>query len=342
MRNSAAVRRNWLGATLALAAALVSISCGGAAVATNHSTTGTQTAATLTLNSSSVDFGNVSVGSTKTNSITVTNSSASGGPDVTFSQVTASGGGFSATTATLPIVLSPGQSSTITISFAPKSAGAATGSLSITEEGAPDPSMVSLTGTGVGAGQLGVSPAKLNFGNVTVGSSQSKTGSLTAGSSSIKIASAAWTGQGYSVSGISFPVTVAAGQSISFTVTFTPQAAGSSPGSISFVSNASNSPSNETFSGTGTQSSGQNPPPTGTHSVALTWDASTSQVSGYNVYRASGGGFARLNSALQTTTAYTDSTVQSGATYSYVTTAVDSSGEESSYSNQVSATIPNP
>ena len=55
------------------------------------------------------------------------------------------------------------------------------------------------------------------------------------------------------MSGITFPVTVAAGQSVSFNVTFTPQAAGSSSGNISFVSNAANSPTTATFSGTGVQ-----------------------------------------------------------------------------------------
>jgi hypothetical protein len=34
--------------------------------------------------------------------------------------------------------------------------------------------------------------------------------------------------------------------------------------------------------------------------------------------------------------------VQSGTTYFYVTTAVDSSGAESSYSNQVQAVVPFP
>jgi fibronectin type 3 domain-containing protein len=37
---------------------------------------------------------------------------------------------------------------------------------------------------------------------------------------------------------------------------------------------------------------------------------------------------------------YTDSTVQSGAQYYYVATAVDSSGNESVNSNEVSALIP--
>jgi fibronectin type 3 domain-containing protein len=38
--------------------------------------------------------------------------------------------------------------------------------------------------------------------------------------------------------------------------------------------------------------------------------------------------------------AYTDNTVQSGQTYYYWVTAVDSSGNESSFSSDTSATIP--
>jgi hypothetical protein len=318
---------------------MLSISCGSKPLLPGHTTSG-NTAASLTLNTSTVDFGNVSVGGSKTSSLTLTNASASGGASVTFSQVTTSGTGFKATTAALPIVLAPGESSSITIAFTPKSAGAVSGSLSITEDGAPDPSSVSLTGTGVGAGQLGVSPAALSFGNVAVGSSQNKTGTLTAGSASIKVSSAGWSGTGYSVSGVTFPVTLAAGQSIPFTVTFAPQTVGSAPGSISFVSNASNSPTSETFSGAGTQTQTQTTPPAGAHSVDLAWDASNSQVVGYYVYRGSSGNYSRLNSSPQASTSYTDSTVQAGSTYFYVTTAVNANGEESAYSNQATATIP--
>jgi len=79
-----------------------------------------------------------------------------------------------------------------------------------------------------------------------------------------------------------------------------------------------------------------------THSVALSWNASTSVVTGYNVYRStvSGTGFTRVNSALVAVLVYTDTAVQNGTTYYYVTTAVDSTGMESAYSNQVSAVIP--
>ena len=78
------------------------------------------------------------------------------------------------------------------------------------------------------------------------------------------------------------------------------------------------------------------------HSVALSWTASTSTVSGYNVYRTtiSGAQYTLVNSSLITALAYTDTSVQSGTTYYYVTTAVDASGTESVFSNQVSAPIP--
>ncbi len=77
--------------------------------------------------------------------------------------------------------------------------------------------------------------------------------------------------------------------------------------------------------------------------VALSWTASTSPgIAGYNAYRStsSGGPYTNLNSSLISTTSYTDQTVQSGYTYYYVTTAVDSLGLESVYSNQAAATVP--
>jgi fibronectin type 3 domain-containing protein len=65
---------------------------------------------------------------------------------------------------------------------------------------------------------------------------------------------------------------------------------------------------------------------------------------GYNVYRGatSGGPYGKMNTALDPTTAFDDSSVTGGQTYYYVTTAVDGTGMESTYSNQVTAAIPAP
>jgi hypothetical protein len=81
------------------------------------------------------------------------------------------------------------------------------------------------------------------------------------------------------------------------------------------------------------------------HSVVLSWNASTSSnLKGYAVYRAetAGGAFTKLTASPVAATVYTDSTVASGRTYYYVTTAVDGNNVESGYSNQAVAVVPSP
>ena len=184
---------------------------------------------------------------------------------------------------------------------------------------------------------LNVSPTSLSFGNVVVGSSSSKTVTLSnSGNSSVTVSSGSTSGPGFSITGLTFPFTVAAGRSATATIQFAPQASGSVSGSASFASNATDSPTVISLSGSGVTAT--------QHSVNLTWTASTSTISGYNIYRGtqSGGPYVKINSTLESSTAYTDSTVQSGTTYYYVVTAVDSSGSESNYSNQATAVIPMP
>jgi fibronectin type 3 domain-containing protein len=83
-------------------------------------------------------------------------------------------------------------------------------------------------------------------------------------------------------------------------------------------------------------------PPVTTHSVSLTWAASTSTVAGYNVYRSlvSGSGYSKLNTALLIGLGYVDAAVTAKTTYFYVATAVDASGHESVHSNEASAVLP--
>jgi Abnormal spindle-like microcephaly-assoc'd, ASPM-SPD-2-Hydin len=185
------------------------------------------------------------------------------------------------------------------------------------------------------SGQLSVTPGTVAFGSVAVGNSSSKKGSLTAAGAAVTVSTVDASGEGYSLSGITFPVTVPAGQSVPFTVIFAPQTAGSAPGSLSFVSDASDTASAK-LTGTGTA-------PASSHTVSLSWSAGPSSVVGYNVYRgsASGGPYSRkLTSTPVSDTSFVDATVQSSATYYYVATAVDSDSVESSYSDQAQAVIP--
>jgi hypothetical protein len=173
----------------------------------------------------------------------------------------------------------------------------------------------------------------MNFSGATVGGNQNQTGTLTAGSSSITVSSASWNGTGFSLSGISFPVTIPAGQAVPFTVTFAPQTTGAVNGTVSFLSNASNSPTNETLGGTGVQST--------SHSLGLIWNPDASTVQGYYVYHGAktGGPYAKI-STLQSGTSYVDASVLSGQTYHYVVTALGTNSQESAYSNEVVAVIP--
>ena len=80
------------------------------------------------------------------------------------------------------------------------------------------------------------------------------------------------------------------------------------------------------------------------HSVSLQWDTSpTTAVSYYKVYRGilSGGPYGQLATNIKATN-YTDSAVQSGTIYYYVTTAVDADGTESIFSNEFQSAIPSP
>jgi len=77
-------------------------------------------------------------------------------------------------------------------------------------------------------------------------------------------------------------------------------------------------------------------------SVVLSWIPSISlNIRGYNIYRAtvSEGPYTKLNTSLVALPTYIDSNVASGRTYYYVATAVDSNGNESSYSNQATAIV---
>jgi hypothetical protein len=171
---------------------------------------------------------------------------------------------------------------------------------------------------------------------VTVGTSKNQSGSLTASGGGLTISSVTSNNGEFTVSGFSLPLTLSAGQTVPFTLTFRPQDSGASSGTLTFTSNATNSPVSEAVSGMGTAPV--------QHNVALSWNASTSSVVGYNVYRGtqSGGPYVALNNAPGPSTSYSDNSVQAGQTYYYVVTAIDGSGNESIYSNQVTAVIPTP
>jgi hypothetical protein len=168
---------------------------------------------------------------------------------------------------------------------------------------------------------------------VVVGTSGTASGTLTATGANVTVTGASSSNSRFVISGLSLPGTVAAGTSAPFTVTYSPLVAGADSATLTFTSNAQTTTTTGTSTGTGT--------PAPVHTVALSWNASTSpNITGYNIYRSvyvnSCGAYSKINGATLAVTAYTDSAVVDGTNYCYAATAVDSSNAESSYSNIVS------
>lgn len=102
---------------------------------------------TLTINSSSVAFGNVAVGTPSTQSVTLT---SSGTAAVIVSSATLSGTEFTVSGATFPLTLNPSQTATLSLQFEPTATGAATANLTITSNASSNgTAVVALSGTGV-------------------------------------------------------------------------------------------------------------------------------------------------------------------------------------------------
>jgi hypothetical protein len=196
------------------------------------------TPAVLTAVPTSLTYTNIAVGQTSNQTQKVTNT---GGTSATISAVAASGTGYSISGITPPVTLTPGQSTSFTVTFAPTSAGTSTGTVTVTSN-ASNPSLgIPLSGTAVTPATLTASPTSLTYTNITTGQRSNQTQKVTnTGGTSATISAAAAAGTGFSISGITPPVTLTPGQSTTFTVTFAPTSAGTFSGTVTVTSNASN------------------------------------------------------------------------------------------------------
>jgi ASPM-SPD-2-Hydin domain-containing protein len=279
----------------------------------------------VTASPASVSFGDVPVGAHSTQTVVLTNTRTS---SVTLTNVQTTSDQFSLVGAKFPLTLAGGQSVKLSATFTPQVVGLTGGSALVS-----GPTMtIPLEGTGLGLSmpQLAITPATLGFGNVAVGTTEKLTLGLKASGGSVTISSVSSSNSQFAVPGGVFPLTVPVGLELTLDVTFTPKSNGESSAALSFDSNAASSRF-EALSGTGISPQ-----------VSLSWTASTSQVKGYNVYRklSASSSYTKINSSLDPDTNYTDTAVARGATYYYATTAVNSSGTESAYSNPVAITIP--
>ncbi|MGC2608907.1 MAG: choice-of-anchor D domain-containing protein [Candidatus Sulfotelmatobacter sp.] len=283
------------------------------------------TSKALTVNPQNLSFGNVGLGGSSTLPAVLTNT---GRTKVVLAGLQTAGAGFSVSGASFPLTLPAGKELRLNVTFKPQTVGPVGGTSFVS---GPDLN-IAFTGNGVSQPELAVIPATLNFGDVAVGTTEKRTVELNATGGSVTVSSVSSSSSQFAVLNAPLPLTVPAGTSVSLSVAFTPQASGNPAATLSFASDAADSPTHSALTGTGTLAF-----------VSLSWIASTSpQITGYNIYRKSSstGSYTRINSKLDPDTNYTDATVIHGTTYYYATTAVNSNGKESSYSNGVEVVVP--
>lgn len=293
---------------------------------------GTGTQPQISVIPPTVNFGNLAVGLTNSQTIAVSNP---GNANLSVMQSAGPGTGFSISGLTLPLTVAPGASATFTLSFHPASSGSLASNAVLVSNAPGSPTTIPVNGTGMASvNQLSAGAPSLNFGTELLGTTSTQNMTLTnTGTVNVTISQISASPASFTATAPALPITLSSGQSSTFGLSFTPAVVGSVTGSASVISTAANSPLSLPLSGAGSQ---------GSHSVALDWTASPSAVVGYFVYsgKVASGPFTRLTPTPVSITSYTDDSVQSGQTYYYVATAVDSTGMESAYSNEVSATIP--
>jgi hypothetical protein len=305
----------------------------GTLTLTSNSSTGSSTAISLSGTGVPVLTGlscaNGSMTAAGTDSCTVTLNAA------------AASGGFAVSLASNDSAVSVPASVTV-------AAGATSASFSATVSTVSSAQTATLTATagstsktfaiqlGTGTPALSINATSIPFGNVDLDWPSTQSLTLTStGTASVTVSAATVSGTGFSISGVTFPLTLSPNQTATLNVQFDPTAVGAVSGSLTITSNSSTNPT-VTVSLTGTGVAYQ---------VNLTWSAPTGgsdPVVGYNVYRAPAGStsYQQVNTSPVTQTAYTDTTVQCQKDYDYMVESIDSNGIESVPSNMAAMNIP--
>jgi hypothetical protein len=180
---------------------------------------------TETLVTSTYQFGQVALNTTSAQQFRIYNT----GISTVSVNVTLGGAGFAFTAPPLPVSIpgnsTVGQTLNITVSFTPTSTANYSANLQISSLS------VILLGSGIAAPTLsataGCSSGTFNFGTVQVGGSSACAFALSnSNPQAVTVASVVVNGLGFSGPvGVIAPLTLQAGQSVSFSVTFSPQAA---------------------------------------------------------------------------------------------------------------------
>ncbi len=203
-------------------------------------------------------FASQAAGTTSTAQlVTVSNP---GSATVHISQISIGGanpGQFTSSTGCGGAALATNQSCTVSVSFAPTSAGSFAETISVVDDATGSPQTVSVTGTGTAAaaGALTITPTTLAFGSQLVGtqSGQQLITLKNTGTAPVNISSIASTGDygQFSIGQTCVGTPLAVGSSCTLNGVFTPSQVGSFTVSTTVASDTSTSPQTVTLTGTG-------------------------------------------------------------------------------------------
>jgi Chitobiase/beta-hexosaminidase C-terminal domain/Legume lectin domain/Abnormal spindle-like microcephaly-assoc'd, ASPM-SPD-2-Hydin len=320
----------------------------------------------ITVSPGNLDFQSVVVGKTETLPVQIKNN---GSVALHLYRVSSSKNAFDVSGPSLPLSLAPSATVEFKITFRPETAEKTSALLEIVTS---SQAMISYTLTGSGTAPLAslqLSSSTMNFGSLNLNSRRTKKITLrNTGNTPITISGVTVTGAGFAFSKLSPGLSLAPKQETPLEVSFQPVSGGVATGKISILSNDLDSEAALALSGNGVMhlaagsarstriaevaaatSTPSSVHPSDVTSVTtsppaayLTWNASPSSVVGYLVYRGttSGGPYTIETANPVSVLDFTDSSVVAGATYYYVVTAVGENGQQSSYSNQGTVTIP--
>ncbi len=194
---------------------------------------GTGTGPVATVDKTSLAYGSVNLNTSSPAQVVKLTSAGDAG--LAISSISTSGDYTQ--TNDCPATLAITTTCSITVTFTPAASGARNGSLTIVDNAANSPQLVTLSGSGFGP-SVGFNPSSLSFGGQAVGATSSaQTITITNnGTSNLAITNIAATGDFAQTNNC--PATVAPSASCTASVTFTPTAIGSRGGLLTVTSNS--------------------------------------------------------------------------------------------------------
>lgn len=215
-----------------------------------------------------VSFPATAVGSTATATATVTAAT-----QVTVTGATASSAGdanpftvgqpnVNDAPASFPVTLNPGDTLSVTVTFAPATPGGATGAVAFSTQTPNFPAVnIPLTGTGTQTG-LYATPASLQFGTVPIGSSETLQTVITNGGTADEtVTNSAPPSAPFTTSGLpdgtgTSPTVIPPGASVTVSVTYTPTEAAGTGSTLSVTGSLGGTVATVSVSGTGVPGQG--------------------------------------------------------------------------------------